>query len=440
MPKWADSSSKFNIHRIKNLQVRMTVSALLEPLKSLGYTNIKSVSLNNLHQVLTLNLEGDMCMQCNNETKFIFTMPSGQLEKTCGSYSCPAHIYTASKDDTTDSYTITEVGWVDERKQSGAKIVGSIQNTKAYRTNAMIEAAVTCGIKLAKVLHLMQRNYDDYPTDVFDGKYWWFYDAQKFIWVLDKSGTHIHQTIVESIQRDYGHLKSVVESDRQMIVASIDTLLEKLNTRKFRDCLVKDCTITFLDREFVSRLNTKPNLVACSNGVYDLDVGQLRAGKPSDYLTFSTHRKFDPNYDFAECAQFIRDVLVDEDVITMLMDAFCSSLHGNTQLHKFFMWVGCGSNGKSKLASLLRLALGDLSITIPVTVFTQKRIEYGKACPELQRTKGRRLVFISEPSHNETLNLGIVKEVTGGDSMFTRGLYEEGGEIQYAPSPLFCCE
>ena len=27
-----------------------------------------------------------------------------------------------------------------------------------------------------------------------------------------------------------------------------------------------------------------------------------------------------------------------------------------------------------------------------------------------------------------------------GDSMFTRGLYEEGGEIQYTPSPIFCCE
>ena len=76
-------------------------------------------------------------------------------------------------------------------------------------------------------------------------------------------------------------------------------------------------------------------------------------------------------------------------------------------------------------------ALGDYCITIPVSVFTQKRIEYGRACPELQRTKGRRVVFISEPSHNETLNLGIIKEVTGGDAMYTRGLYEDGGEMQY---------
>ena len=173
----------------------------MEPLKSLGHTNIKSVSLNNLHGVLTLNLEGDMCMQCNNETKFIFTMRSGQLEKTCGSYSCPAHIYTASKDDSADLYTITEVRWVDERKQTGAKIVESIKNTKASQTNAMIEAAVTYDMALAEVVHVMQRNYNEYPTDVFDGKHWWFYDPQKFVRKLDKSksGSHIHQTTMESI-------------------------------------------------------------------------------------------------------------------------------------------------------------------------------------------------------------------------------------------------
>jgi phage/plasmid-associated DNA primase len=83
--------------------------------------------------------------------------------------------------------------------------------------------------------------------------------------------------------------------------------------------------------------------------------------------------------------------------------------------------------------------LGEYCITIPVTVFTQKRIEYGKACPELQRAQNRRVVFISEPSHNETLNLGIIKEVTGGDAMFTRGLYEEGQEIQCRFTPVLLC-
>ena len=59
--------------------------------------------------------------------------------------------------------------------------------------------------------------------------------------------------------------------------------------------------------------------------------------------------------------------------------------------------------------------------------------------PELSRTSGRRVAFISEPSHNDTLNLGIVKEVTGGDAMFTRGLYETGSEITCGFVPILLC-
>jgi phage/plasmid-associated DNA primase len=229
-----------------------------------------------------------------------------------------------------------------------------------------------------------------------------------------------------------------------MVVPVLEKLIADVNKRNFRDTLVKDCAITFYDPIFLRSLNTKTHLVACKNGVYDLTAAEFRSGKPSDYLTFTTHRNFvtgmlSPHESISrpyltimrECAAFIKDVLVEDAVIDMMLAALCMSMHGETTLHKFFLWVGCGSNGKSKLANLFRAALGDYSITIPVTVFTQKRIEYGRACPELQRTKGRRVVFISEPSHNETLNLGIVKEVTGGDAMYTRGLYEDGGEMQY---------
>ena len=305
----------------------------------------------------------------------------------------------------------------------------------------MVAAANEGGLKLAEVLKKLQANDAVYPTDVYDGKNWWFYEDH--IWKMDKAAFHIHHTIVRTVQRDYAELIETT-SDKNMVVPVLERLMGDINKRKFREVLVRDCAITFYDPIFLKSLNTKTHLVACKNGVYDLTAAEFRSGKPSDYLTFSTHRNFvagmlSPHESISrpylkildECAAFIKDVLVEDAVIDMMLAALCMSMHGETMLHKFFLWVGCGSNGKSKLANLFRAALGDYSITIPVTVFTQKRIEYGRACPELQRTKGRRVVFISEPPHNETLNLGIVKEVTGGDAMYTRGLYEDGGEMQY---------
>ena len=81
-------------------------------------------------------------------------------------------------------------------------------------------------------------------------------------------------------------------SDKNMVVPVLERLMGDINKRKFREVLVRDCAITFYDPIFLKSLNTKTHLVACKNGVYDLTAAEFRSGKPSDYLTFSTHRNF----------------------------------------------------------------------------------------------------------------------------------------------------
>nr|PNR31605.1 hypothetical protein PHYPA_025726 [Physcomitrium patens] len=40
--------------------------------------------------------------------------------------------------------------------------------------------------------------------------------------------------------------------------------------------------------------------------------------------------------------------------------------------------------------------------------------------------KGRLIAFVQEPDEGDKLNLGVMKELTGNDSLYIRGLYEEG--------------
>ena len=419
--------------------IRDQLAGPLEDMGILVHRHIEKMHFNGRYQKMTIVLKSnvDVCA-CGKDKRVIFDVRSGELTRACGKYRCPIQIYTIDLSNP-DKPVMTEIG-TSQTAGIDAAVHLSARTTDAYR-NPMVVAANEGGLKLAEVLKKLQANDAVYPTDVYDGKNWWFYEDH--IWKMDKAAFHIHHTIVRTVRRDYAELIETT-SDKNMVVPVLERLMGDINKRKFREVLVRDCAITFYDPIFLKSLNTKTHLVACKNGVYDLTAAEFRSGKPSDYLTFSTHRNFvagmlSPHESISrpylkilrECAAFIKDVLVEDAVIDMMLAALCMSMHGETMLHKFFLWVGCGSNGKSKLANLFRAALGDYSITIPVTVFTQKRIEYGRACPELQRTKGRRVVFISEPSHNETLNLGIVKEVTGGDAMYTRGLYEDGGEIQY---------
>ena len=85
------------------------------------------------------------------------------------------------------------------------------------------------------------------------------------------------------------------------------------------------------------------------------------------------------------------------------------------------------------------MCFGEYTCSIPVSLFTNKRGVSSAAAPELARTRGRRVAFISEPSHNETLNMGIVKELTGGDPVYVRELYKNGSELTPSFLPILLC-
>ena len=264
---------------------------------------------------------------------------------------------------------------------------------------------------------------------------WWFYDIGEHIWQIDKSGAHIHWTIKETVTRVWGKLGTT-----KAVKVAMEHLLFDVNQPKFRKEMVGDCATAFLDRGFKRKLNSNMSLVGCKNGVYDFNLRKLCCGRPTDYITMLTRRNFvDGDIEWSsELRKFFSDVLVDDGVINCVLAAWCLSLRG-VPSQNFWMWCGKGANGKSKVASLFRRASGDYTVNLPVQVVTSKRIENGKPMPEMSRTAHTRDVFISEPCPNELLNAGAIKEMTGGDSMYTRGLYSDGGEMTCNFCPILQC-
>ena len=86
------------------------------------------------------------------------------------------------------------------------------------------------------------------------------------------------------------------------------------------------------------------------------------------------------------------------------------------------------SNGKSKVLELFEKAFGEYCCTLPIALLTQKRGASNSASPELSRAKSKRFACLQEPGENERLNIGLMKEMTGGDKVYSRGLYREGSE------------
>ena len=95
--------------------------------------------------------------------------------------------------------------------------------------------------------------------------------------------------------------------------------------------------------------------------------------------------------------------------------------------HRYLMadfFVTHNSNGKSLSVSLLEKTLGQYCCKFPVTLLTQKRTASSSATPEIARAKGRRFAVLQEPDGDERLNVGQLKELSGGDTVQTRELFK----------------
>ena len=116
------------------------------------------------------------------------------------------------------------------------------------------------------------------------------------------------------------------------------------------------------------------------------------------------------------------------DYMYRLLSSFVS---GRVKEQKFHIWTGCGGNGKSKLIELFRMGFGDYCCTLPVSLITQSRGRAEGATPALAQTKGKRFACFQEPEGTESINVGLMKELSGGDTLMARGLHKD--PIEFKP-------
>ena len=370
------------------------------------------------------------CPGCSNHKVVVWNVASGELSYRCTTGRC----HHPHRRFHVDEETMTCIDLPDR--------VNALERTdiKVKKTSESASSLVTLmnvgGSALASFVY--DACLQSGAEDAWTGTTWYHFHRDEHRWKPDKNKMHVHLLVEEVVGT---HLKAHVDkAEDDEVIQAWEALRRRMGDRNHREKVVRDMETAFFDPTFVNKLDANRNLTVFRNGVYDSTNNEFRAGRPDDYSTLSTNTNYVYLQKFMERAimAFLEKIIPSAETLSMVLTSVALSMRG-IPTSRFFLWVGCGSNGKSKLASLFRAALGEYAVAIPVSLFTQKRAESGRAMPELSRTSGRRVAFISEPSHNETLNLGIVKEVTGGDAMFTRGLYEQGSEITCGFVPILLC-
>ncbi len=185
----------------------------------------------------------------------------------------------------------------------------------------------------------------------------------------------------------------------------------------------------FIDEEFKEKLNMNTHLICFNNGVYDLKTGLFRDGKQEDCISLSTlidYKIFDENDPLIfEIYAFLCQVFPDESIRTYVLLTLSTFLEGTNPSEQFYIWTGCGGNGKSKVLNLIELAFGQYHHTIPANTFLDVSIDPNKAQPFLALLIGIRLASFSEPAKNKQWTSSTIKSWTGLDTQSIRGNYQD---------------
>lgn len=324
-------------------------------------------------------------------------------------------------------------------------------NPAAYREiirndlNDLIDKSCTqTHYDVAKVVHHMYQY--DYACANIDRKNW--YEFRNHRWVPCDSVYTLKvrmstEVFAEYMARCAHHNLAVTrpgmdEATQLMHVnksSRLNRVANSLKNQGFKDALVKACAELFYREKFEELLDSNPNLLGFNNGVFDLDHMEFREGRPDDYISLTTGIDYVP-YDkhhpaIKELETFWQQVHPNRAVREYVLRLFGSFLNGNTLEERFHIWTGSGSNGKSKVIDLFEMAMGEYCCKLPVTLLTQKRVASNAANSEVARLKGRRFASLQEPSEDERLNVGLMKELTGGDKIMARPMYKE--PIEFRP-------
>ena len=205
---------------------------------------------------------------------------------------------------------------------------------------------------IAFVLHKMYE-YDF----IYSDESWYIYKNHR--WHRENDGMSLRQKISNElcdkyfrIISDYNKLaasQNITEEEKEEYKKKGNDVLEivkKLKTTSFKENIMKECKELFFDKEFIKKLDNNPYLIGFTNGIYDLKKGELRDGRPDDYVEMNTEID---KIDFCESHEqwydlqnFLNTVFVDDEIRTYFLTYFASCLQGHNAEEKFRIWTGVG--------------------------------------------------------------------------------------------------
>ena len=269
-------------------------------------------------------------------------------------------------------------------------------------------------------------------------KDWFFYDGQR--WILDREGLRAR--------------KSAKELSKALSIYAVNCLPDEDEKRKeqylkyaltwtysrTRNAIIQDSRdLNFISNEELDADDYVLNLQNCVL-VFHEDKVEKHEHSADLLLSKIANAEYRPEARCERWEQFLDEVMQgDKDKIHYLQKLFGTCLTGDVRLEK--MWFLFGSttrNGKSTMIERIADVLGDYSKTIrPETLAIKNNPDSRTASPDVAKLAGTRLCVCSEIPKRMPLDVGLLKTLTGRDTIVARFLHQD--EFQFVPKFKMIC-
>jgi len=177
-------------------------------------------------------------------------------------------------------------------------------------------------------------------------------------------------------------------------------------------------------------LDRDPWRLNVMNGTLDLRTGVLRPHEREDLLTLMAPVRYVEGVTHPVWDSFLERMIPDAEQRDFLRRAAGYSLTGDTSEEKLFFIHGEQAAGKSTFTEAIKGTLGDYANTADFETFLRGREKSIRN--DVARLAGRRMVLSLEVDEGRRLAEGLVKTLTGGDTVTARFLHQEFFEFRPA--------
>lgn len=172
-----------------------------------------------------------------------------------------------------------------------------------------------------------------------------------------------------------------------------------------------------------------PGYLNVLNGTLDLATGDLADHDRNSLITRLAPTEYDPDARSDAWDAFIERILPDEELRRFVQRCAGYSLGGNPTEKVLMFAHGPRDTGKSTFLDSIEHVLGDYAQTADFSTFVIK--QGGRSgSNDLARMRGVRFVKSLEVDEGEKMAAGVVKAITGGDTIAARFLYKEHFEFK----------